>query len=205
MGTNPGDLRFKSKMQNKFTIIIPPQDIACHPDCLERFIQGDRKAFDWLYKNYSQKVFDYAMLMTGHAQLSEDLVHEVFIKLWINREKLKSVENFTGYLYRLYRNLIIDTLQRQKNEMIARQQYFSTELKHVVTPDELLINKVYQQSIEVAVSQLSSQQQLVFRLSREKGLKRREIASILKISPYTVKCHMQKAIRNLRFDIDVSK
>ena len=187
---------------NKFNIIIPPQDIACEPGCLQRFSHGDRQAFAWLYKNYSRKVFDYVKLMTGNESLSEDLVQEVFIKLWIHREKLATVENFNGYLYRLQKNLVINSMKQQQTEMITRQKYFFESLIQVTRADELIERKELADILEKKISLLPLKQQQVYRLSSETGLRREQIAKLLNISPFTVKCHLQKARKFLRIKSD---
>ena len=138
------------------------------------------------------------MLMTGHAELSEDIVQEVFVRLWMNREKLSTVENFNGYLYRLQKNPVLDTLRREEKERAVCQKYFFDKDKPVVTVAEIFEKKEWLQKVENLINTLPQQQQRVYRLSREKGLKRGEIASLLKISRFTVKCHLHKALKFLR-------
>ena len=68
-------------LPDRFKMITTPQDIACNPDCIQRPANDDRTAFEWIYKNYSKKIFDYAFLMTGNETMSEDIVQEIFLKL----------------------------------------------------------------------------------------------------------------------------
>src|SRR5687768_12927844 len=109
---------------DKFNVIIPPQDIACEPGCLERLSLGDRQAYAWVYKNYCKKVYDYAMLMTRNDAMSEDVVQEVFLKLWQHRAKLSFVKDFNAYMYMLYRNHILDVLKGQQKETNVRGEYY---------------------------------------------------------------------------------
>jgi len=187
-----------NKIADKFDVIIPPQDIGIYSDCLERLAEGDREAYAWVYKNYSKKVYDYAMLITRNEAMSEDVVQEVFLKVWQHREKLKEVEDFNGYLYILYRNYILDVLKRQQKEKNVRQKYCQDMVAYYVTADEIISAKEKEQALSRAIKQLPSQQQLVFRLSRECGWKRDKIAKELKIAPNTVKAHIQKGLRFLR-------
>ena len=197
------DQRFSPKMKNKFSIIIPPQDIACKPDCLERFVKGDRKAFDWLYKNYSRKVFNYAMIITGDESLSEDIVQDVFLRLWMNREKLSGINNFNGYLYRMQKNLVTNFMKRKVAESHMKERYEQKLFLSDHQSINLLDFKEQQSRIENLIRNLSKQQQIVFRLNKEYGWKRNQIAYALQISPFTVKCHLQKALTHLRNELAI--
>lgn len=183
---------------DKFKTVIPPQDITCSNDKLQRLAAGDRQAFAWVYKNCCQKVYEYALMITNNQQMSEDVVHDVFIKLWINKEKLKSVQNFNGYLYRLYRNLLLDKLKSHQREINVRKNYCIDDSINITNANDIMIIKEQEQLMENAIKQLPKQQQIVYRLRREHGWKHDKIARELEISPFTVKCHLQKAIGQLR-------
>src|SRR5690606_28999120 len=162
------------------------------------FAGGDRQAFEWVYKNYCQKIYSYAFMITNDQYMSEDVVQDVFIKLWLNKEKLKSVQNFNGYLYRLYKNLLFDKLKNQQQEFHVREIYFFYSLNPIRNANEILLVKELEQEMDKAIIRLPKQQQRVYRLRRDHNWKRDQIAKRLGISPLTVKCHMQKAIAQLR-------
>ena len=187
------------KLSDKFRVIIPPQDIACEPGVLDRLADGDRDAYGWVYKNYCEKVFDYAMLMTGNEAMSEDMVQEVFLKVWQHRKKLKVVEDFNGYLYILYRNHILDAMKRQQKETSVRHEYYK-KTKDIFV-DDCIGCKETQQAITKAVQQLPQQRQLVYTLGREYGWTREEIANKLNVAQNTVKAQMQQALRFLKTQI----
>jgi RNA polymerase sigma-70 factor (ECF subfamily) len=100
----------------QFNTIIPPQDIEHHPQCLQRIAKGDGNAFEWLYKNYCSKLYHYILLLTNEPPLAKDIVQEIFLKLWVHREKLLSVSNFNAYLYACAKNLLTDQQRRQQRE-----------------------------------------------------------------------------------------
>ena len=110
-------------LPEKFAVIIPPKDISMNPGCLQRLTAGDRKAFQWLYDNYSPKVYDYAFLMTGDIQQSEDIVQEVFLKIWIHRDKMQHVNNFNGYIHMIIRNHILTQIRDRKREHFNLREY----------------------------------------------------------------------------------
>jgi len=189
--------RFTNNIPNKFNVIIPPQDIKINPDCLERLAAGNSEAYEWVYKNYCRKVYDYAMLMTRNEAISEDVVQETFLKVWQHREKLRAIENFNSYLFILYRNYIRDVLKGQQKEISVRHEYYRDSAIPEITVDDTIDYKETQQLIARAVKQLPQQRQLIYKLVREQGWKRQEIAKELQIAPNTVKAQMQKTLRFL--------
>ena len=160
--------------------------------------KGDEFAFHILFDQYRDRVFSIAWRITGVRSVAEDVVQEVFIKLWINREKLPEVENFNAYLNTVIRNHIFNNLRR-----IAYEQTFLEELikqgllnTHDFS-DPVLYNEL-QNLVHKAIKQLLPQQKRVFQLSRVEGLTHAQIASTLNISRSTVKGHMVTALRSIK-------
>ena len=182
----------------KFTIIIPPQDIAVKPDCLKRLAKGDPEAFQWLYKNYCGKVYDYAFLMTGNMHLSEDIVQEVFLKIWMHRARLTSIENFNGYVHIMVKNYTLSHLRNQAKEQCNLREYGKFKSAIASVGNENIEYKEREQILKEGVKLLPPRQQLVYILRREHGWKREQIAEKLKLSPLTVKTHIKKAIKSIR-------
>lgn len=185
-------------LSEKFIIIIPPQDISVNPDCLQRLVAGDAQAFQWLYKNYSRKVYDYAFLMTHNVHQSEDIVQEVFLKIWMHRAKLKNVDNFNGYVHTIVKNHTVDQMRSQAKEQYNLREFVSYASGTIAVHPENLEYKQGQQILKDAIRSLPPRQQLAYTLRREHGWKRDRIAQELNVSPSTVKAHIQKAIRFIK-------
>jgi RNA polymerase sigma-70 factor (ECF subfamily) len=177
----------------KFNIIIPPQDIQCNPECLQQIAEGDSKAFEWLYKNYCNKLYNYILLLTTDSFLSEDIVQEVFLKIWVNKEKLITVTNFNSYLYMSAKNLLLDKRRKQGLEKEYIKNFASGQ-----TEQNGFYHRNEEQTINSAIKALSPRQQLVYKMIREEGGKREEVSRELNITPNTVKVTMQNALSNLR-------
>lgn len=188
-------------LPHKFEIVIPPKDINCDPACMRSLAQGDRVAYTWLYKNLSRKVYNYAFLMTKNETQSEDIVQEVFLKIWNKREIFNVVTDYNGYLYMLYKNHVLDFLKSQQREARANQQYYSNSVDASMQVDEILFYKESRALIAASMDKLPKQRKLVFKLSREYGWKHARIAGELKISPCTVKAHLGQALKFLKKDI----
>jgi RNA polymerase sigma-70 factor (ECF subfamily) len=159
---------------------------------------GDRKAFRELFNKYHRRIFAIALKITGVGETAEDVVQEVFIKLWMNKEKLPAIENFNAYLNTVTRNHIFNKLRKLAHEQIALQKLIAQQtLKEKSSSDQIVYNEL-EKLIHNAVAQLPSQQKKVYTLSRVYGLKHEEIAQQLGISSSTVKGHIVHALQHIK-------
>jgi RNA polymerase sigma-70 factor (ECF subfamily) len=180
---------------SNFNIIIPPQDIEQNPQCLERIAAGDRSSFEWLYKNYCSKLYNYILLLTADKFLSEDITQEVFLKIWTKREILTSVTNFNSYLYMSAKNLLLDKWRKKQNEKEAIKNLATTQEQ---TERNLFYQRSEEQQVAAAVATLTPKQQLIYKMIREEGHSRSQVSQQLNIAPNTVKATMQHALHHLR-------
>lgn len=159
---------------------------------------GSVEAFRELFDKYRNKIFSMACKFTGSEEAAEDAVQEVFIKLWLNKEKLFKVDNFNAYLNTVVRNHIFNYLRK-----VALEQKFLLKLaasegqRNKGTFDSISYNEL-QSLIYKAVSELPPQQKKVYTLSRVDGLKHEEIAEKMGISRHTVKGHLVAALNHIR-------
>lgn len=160
--------------------------------------EGDEYAFRLLFDQYRNKIYSIAWKIIRVKSVAEDVVQEVFIKLWINKEKLAEVENLDAYLNTITRNHILNNLRK-----VAYEQTFLEDLvrEHSVSvnnvSDPVLYNEL-QDLVHKAIQRLSPRQKKVFQLSRTEGLKHAEIAAQLNISQSTVKDHIVEALRSIK-------
>lgn len=160
--------------------------------------QGNEKAFRQLFDQYWNKVYAVAFTFTKSAVLSQEIVQDVFLKIWLKREDLTAIEKFDAYLFIIARNHIYNQLRKKATEprfVAELEQHFleSSEL-----PEYPLLLKETTQLVNKAVEQLPGQQKAVFRLSRNEGLAYNKIAEKLNISSLTVKSHMNRALHHIR-------
>ena len=158
---------------------------------------GDEKAFGLLFHQYWDHIYTVAVSITRSTTASEDLVQDIFLKIWLNRSQLTSIEHFDNYLFIIARNAIYTSL-RQTGIKASLLQKMEGPGTANLTPEEELLAKESTKLIQQAVNQLSPQQQAVYNLSREGGLKYEQIAQKLGISKSTVRNHMVKALQNIR-------
>lgn len=177
-------------------------DSSLHNDnqqvLLEKVAAGDEQAFRKLFDRSWENIYNVALAFTKSHELSEEIVQDVFLKIWVRRDQLGAVERFDDYLFIIARNHIFNTLRKK-----IREQPFTEELKNyfLVTgdsPEGRLLYKESEQLVQRALEQLPPQQQKVWILSRQQGLSQEEIAIALQISRHTVKSHMSKALQSIR-------
>ena len=160
---------------------------------------GDETAFSEIYNDYHKGIYQYLIRIVKIPHLAEDLVHEVFIKIWEKRENLMITKSLTSYLFRIAHNVGIDNLKK-----ISKDEKLRQEIHYWLEPSLLLIDNkskssIYYENLYLeAVSALSPQRQKVFILCKEKGKTYEETANDLGISRNTVKEHMVKSLSFLR-------
>lgn len=165
---------------------------------VSRLKMGDEKAFSLLFYRYKKKLFSFIFDLTQSELKAEDIVQDVFLKIWQNREHIAGADNFNAYVFRMAQNHAIDQLRKLSRE-IAIVNEFQENGKHISgDPEVMLLNKEIRQKIQEAVAQLPAQQKKVFVLHREQGLRHEEIAKEMNLSVSTVQNHLFRAVTNIR-------
>nr|WP_321405441.1 RNA polymerase sigma-70 factor [uncultured Carboxylicivirga sp.] len=155
--------------------------------------EGDEKAFEWVFKSYYPHLVLFAQKYLHDRDLSESFVQDVFVNMWLKRDEL-NIRSLKGFLVVAVRNKCNNELKHQKVVRTyekAGEDIQLEELPHY--QDELYLNKINE-----VIEQLPAQRKRIFRMSRMDGLKYREIADKLNISPKTVEVQMGKALKFLR-------
>jgi len=135
---------------------------------------------------------------SGLGGLADELVQDVFLKVWLSRDKVQHVLRFDSWLFIIARNQVFDTLKLLAKEDSARKQMANLLDQDSNTVEDQLLTKENELRLQEALSRLSPQQKLIFTLSRHQGMKHEEIASRLNISRNTVKTHLVHALKTLR-------
>ncbi|GAA0554613.1 RNA polymerase sigma factor [Chitinophaga japonensis] len=165
-------------------------------EVLLRMIEGDESAFTSIYRHYHPALYIYLLRFCKIPSLAEDLVHDVFLKIWEIRHRINPRLPFTGYLYRIARNHAFKTIQRIANDQALRTQLLQhLPLTGSGQPEQLVREKEYDRLFREALSRLTPQRLNVFRLCRQEGKSYDEAAAILGISRNAVKKHMVLSMR----------
>ncbi len=174
-------------------------------DLLTRLKNGDMLAFDKVYELYSHKLFSFVFKILKDEAEADDVVQEVFVKIWESRHKLDDYKLLNSYIFTIAYNNSIDLIRKRINNT----KYLEHLKKSAVinfTPtiiSQIEFNELNNQA-EKLIANLPDRQKQVYLLHREEGLTYPEIAEKLGISKNTVENHMAKALKYLRENMDNS-
>ena len=174
---------------------ILPQDLI---DILDRFKEDDPSAFERIYLEYNQKVYRFAKRYTNNKEDAEEIVQDVFVKLWDVRRTIDTACNFDNFLFAVTRNLLFDRHRRKVNEQHFQTTVLASLEEEFESTEDEIIAQDLSLYIEKIVEQLPPKQQEVFNLSRKQMLNREEIAEKLGIAEETVKAHIHQALSKIR-------
>ncbi|HEY8957766.1 RNA polymerase sigma factor [Chitinophaga sp.] len=162
-------------------------------ELLAQVANGNEKAFEYLITRFSDILGTYIFKLTHSKEVTEEVVQDVFLKIWNTRYKLPDVSNFRGWLYIVSKNQAISVLRKAIRERAGKEliTYNLWNEEDNSWEDEKL------SAIEKAIAQLPPQQKKVFILSRHEGLSHKEIAAQMHISTETVKKYLQIATQSI--------
>lgn len=159
--------------------------------------KGDHTAFTELFYHYNKRFYPFVLKKVKEAPIAEELVQDIFLKLWANREHIGTLENPEGYLYRIASNTVLDHFKRLAYEHKVRKNQQDRGDADKGNPAAALQLKEIELLANEAVRQLPAQRKLVYQL-REQGLSYQQIADKLGLSIHTVKHQLVDASKFIR-------
>jgi RNA polymerase sigma-70 factor (family 1) len=156
-------------------------------ELLQRLAAGDKTAFRQLFDLYKLRLFSFVFQLTNSKVDAEEIVQDVFAKLWEIRSTLHEVEYPTKYIYTIARNKTYNHLTKMARDQQLMQQLWINLSQSDNSTEEILQVHESQKLIAEAVHQLPLQKQTIFHLSREQGLTHEEISTRLGLSKSRVK------------------
>ncbi|OXA77402.1 RNA polymerase sigma-70 factor, ECF subfamily [Flavobacterium aquidurense] len=164
---------------------------------MESLKNGDEKAYKFLLNKFHRKLNAYALTLVNDHSMAQDIVQNVFLKTWKNRNKLNPEFSIQSFLYKSVYNEFINTYQQNKAMMLLQQKYVDSLQQVVETTDESSIERMLA-IINKEIQNLPPKCQKVFILSKKEGLTNIEIAEHLEISIKTVEAQISKAFKILK-------
>jgi len=161
-------------------------------------IHDDDKAFESLFYLLNTQLIRFCMMYIHQTEAAEEIVSDVFVKCWLNRKSLLDIQNLDTYLFVAVKNQSLNYLKKYSHIHLVQIED-TNELKFVNTfnPQEELEKKELIFKIEQSIEALPQQCRIIFRLIKEDGLKYKEVAEILDISPRTVQTQLFRAVKKL--------
>ncbi len=167
---------------------------------LQQIGNGNESAFEVLFKQHYRVLCNYAYGRISDREEAEEIVQDVFCRIWEQREKLVNLQSVKAYLFRCVHNSCLNRIRHHK----IKQEYMEHSVREnaiEVPPATGFQLKELQDKLQAAISALPEQCGLVFKLSRFEELSYKEIASVLGISVKTVENHMGKALKIMRLQM----
>jgi RNA polymerase sigma-70 factor (ECF subfamily) len=158
----------------------------------------DTQAYKELFLLFQPSLLQFAISILKSKEISEEVVSDVFIRIWEKRQQLDKVENLTYYLFTAVRNRAITQLQDAKKKRSLSIDAQPIEFRSIYyDPEQTMISAETIRQIQEIIRELPPRCQLVFKLVKEDGLKYKEVADLLQLSVKTVESQMTLAFKKI--------
>jgi RNA polymerase sigma-70 factor (ECF subfamily) len=159
---------------------------------------GNMLAFDTLYRKYSIRLYKFAFSLLKIPEEAENIVQDVFMKLWLNREKVEKAASVRYFVFSIAYNSSISLLRKKINE-VKFADYLLTRQDSFQEPETLRLEyNELDERLNKVIDSLPARQKEVYRLHHVEGLKYTDIARRLGISENTIENHMHRALKTIR-------
>ncbi len=159
-----------------------------HKDILERFKAGDSYAYEKLYRLYREDAFRFCNYILKDKSESENIIHDVFLKIWIKRSYVNPDLNFKSYLLTIVKNHVVDYYKEERKNRFLKEKFREIASEHMRINNEYKEERI--EKIKEEIGNLSERKKEIFTLNYEEGLSYKEISNQLNISFNTVKNHL---------------
>ncbi|SHH91700.1 RNA polymerase sigma-70 factor, ECF subfamily [Flavobacterium sp. CF108] len=167
---------------------------------LDELSKGSERAFTDLYNRYKNVVYSCALKITKSRTLSEEVVQDVFLKIWLKKETLTDIAHFESYIFVVARNHIFSMLKQIAKENTLKSKFNYNDISFDLT-DAPLEEEEFTSLLNEIIKQLPPQQQKVYRMAKEEDLNYQQIGELLNISAMTAKKHLAQALKFIRIKL----
>lgn len=177
-------------MSSSANIRVWQQQIAC---------EGDEKAFADLFRHFYDRLLHFCIQYVHAREAAEEIVSDVFVKIWNKRAELEQVTNLEVYLFVAVKNHSLNYLEQYSSLRISpiNEETGVAELTNAVDPERAMEWKEILFRMDQEVNRLPEQCRRIFKLIKEEGFKYKDVAEILNISPRTVETQLFRAMKRL--------
>ena len=171
---------------------------------LKQLGEGDREAFAALYDAYAPQCLEFVNLLLKDEPASEDITHDIFIRIWQKREHVSRAVSFKGYVFMMTRNAVLNHLERKKSMRSFLKHVATTAPESTLHVDEQVsVDEMYMMILK-AVASMPQRRREIFSLSRFQGMSNPDIAHLLNISVRTVETQISLALADIRTSLATS-
>ena len=165
---------------------------------LKEFRKGNEKAFDLVFENYSDAVYNFLRKNCQSSEDAEDLLQEIFLKLWLYRENIQPDSSISSYLFTIAKNTLLNFTRDRAKDRLLEALINDAELKDSSEENEDEDLSGIIKVIDDLAQGMPPKRKEVYELRWVKGLSRKEIAEKMEISIVTVDIHLRKAVDYLK-------
>ncbi len=169
------------------------------PVLLQKVALGDESAFRELFTFFYKRLYHFAFAIVKTREAGEEIVEDVFIRIWQQKENVGSIQNIKVYLYTATKNTALNYLSKKARENIT-EPFDHINIALVpppITPEQIMITGEMYKKIQEAIESLPPRCKMIFKLIREDGLKYKEVSEILNISVNTIDVQMAIAVKRI--------
>lgn len=192
----PIDERFRYPAE--IAVVISSESAFSHAAWIKKIRSGDREAFATLFRAYHPQLCAFVFRITGSEAVAEELVQEVFTRIWERRLDWDPKGSVDRYLYRAVKNRALNHVEHIRVEDASREEIAASIRPRQASPEERVRLDELSSATQHAIDELPERCRQIFLLSREGNLTYVKIAALLEISPKTVEVQMGRALKSLR-------
>lgn len=164
-----------------------------NPILLKKIQQGDASAFSDLYYSLSPTIYRKILWMVNDEEIAKELLQDLFMRIWENREKIDLTRSFRSYLYTIAVNIVYDYLRRMSRKKELEANILSLATDYYTHVEEKIISRENILLIHEVIDKLPLQRKKVFMLCKVEGKSYQEVSELMHISKSTIQDHIVKA------------
>jgi RNA polymerase sigma-70 factor (ECF subfamily) len=164
---------------------------------IELLREGEPLSFEILFQKYYVRFYNFVYNLTKDSQAAEDIVQNVFMKIWINRRNLRPEQSIHNYIYVLSKHEVFNHI-RDRKAYVQVEKLMMNDHPNDVSSDQIFNLKELDERIRKAIASMPEQRRKVFLLSRYRGMSHKTIADLLGLSVKTVDRHINMALNDLK-------
>ena len=168
---------------------------------IKRIKEGDVGQFEKIFRHYYTPLCMYAFSITGRKDIAEEIIQELFYKIWKDREQLSIYSSLKNYLYGAVKNQSLQYLEHLSVHRKYEENRLNCGDETDLSPQELLEYQELEELVTTILKKMPERRRRIFLLHRMEGKKQKVIADMLSISLKTVEAEMTKAYRTLRQEL----
>ncbi|RZK39840.1 MAG: RNA polymerase sigma-70 factor [Pedobacter sp.] len=201
MGTDKQILHFATICLNSFLVKIKDYHIITDKELTILFNEGDEFAYTEIFDRYNHLLIKHAFQMLQDSSDAQDLVQDLFLRLWEKKGSMVFSGQLSSYLYKSIKNRVLDHLAHKKVGSKYTDYVVQSNIEGVNTTEELIKYQELAEIIEREILSLPPKIQRVFRMNKEAEMSYKEIAQKLGITNNTAKLQVHKALKVLKKNI----